>query len=214
MHAAFLLRSTDVALQRTKAELLALDDWELAGTATHWREALERLPLLQPDVLVSDVRLGDTAVSRLLGALNARGLRFPTVVLVGNVDEPLLLEAIWHGALGYRAESGERVTLKSALQSLLDGCARLSPAQTRGLMDQIGLRRLPAVQAAARNVAQDPSPAGRWVSTAQLALLSLLAHGWLTREIAAAWQLEVLAVEQRVGQLLRMLQQQFLLQTA
>jgi hypothetical protein len=36
-------------------------------------------------------------------------------------------------------------------------------------------------------------------------LLSLLAHGWLPREIAGAWALEVAEVERRVGQLLRLL---------
>jgi DNA-binding NarL/FixJ family response regulator len=208
MYAAFLLRSTDAALQRTKDQVLALPDWELAGGATQWHEALERLPLLQPDALVTDLRLGDHSADRLLQALARRGLRVPTLVLVASNEDPLLLKALWQGALGYLAETGPRSNLGHALAALQQGRASLTPAQSRELLAQLGTPRLAVAAAARRELAIDAQAAGPWLSRAQQALLSLLAHGWLPREVGAVWQVAVEDVERRVAQLLRVLQQQ------
>jgi two-component system response regulator DevR len=208
MYAAFLLRSTDAALQRTKDQVLALPDWELAGGATQWHEALERLPLLQPDALVTDLRLGDHSADRLLQALAKRGLRVPTLVLVASNEDPLLLKALWQGAQGYLAETGPRSNLGQALAALQQGRASLTPAQSRELLSQLGTPRLAVAAAARRELSIDAQSAGPWLSRAQQALLSLLAHGWLPREVGAAWQLAAEDVERRVAQLLRVLQQQ------
>lgn len=208
MHAAFLLRSTEAALQRTKADLLALPDWELAGTATHIHDALERLPLLQPDVLVTDLRLGEATADRLLQTLGQRGLRIDTVVIVGSDEDPLLMRALWQGAQGFLAEAGARCSLATALAALRQGRATLTPSQCRAFLAELGAPRMAVAAAACREAACDPSAAGPWLSRAQQALLSLLAHGWLPREVGLAWQIAVDEVERRVAQMLRVLQQQ------
>ncbi|MFO1252709.1 MAG: hypothetical protein U1E77_16605 [Inhella sp.] len=206
MRSVFLLRHSDSPLQLSKAELLADMEWELAGHAQRWREARERIPLLQPDVLVTDLRVLDGAVPRLIQQL--RGRRIRTLVLVPGADEPLLIDALLAGARGYHVEGPKGGGLLNALEDLMEGRMRLSPALARQLLERLGAPRLTPSVACLRSLALDPKPAtgSGVISQAQQALLSLLAHGWLAVEIARAWWLEVAEVERRTAQVLRLAQ--------
>lgn len=206
MRSVFLLRHSDSPLQRSKAELLQDMQWELAGHAQRWREARERIPLLQPDVLVSDLRVLDGAVPRLIQQL--RGQRILTLVLVPGADEPLLIDALLAGARSYQVEGAKGGGLLGALEALVDGRMRLSPALARQLLERLDAPRLAPSLAGLRSLALDPRPApgAGCISQAQQALLSLIAHGWLATEIARAWWLDVAEVERRTAQVLRLAQ--------
>lgn len=207
MRSVFLLRHSEQPLQMSKSELLADMDWELAGHAQRWRDARDMLPLLHPDVLVTDLRVVDGAVTRLIQHVRHRRMRI--LVLVPGVDEPLLLEALLSGAQGYHLDSPKGGGLIHALENLVEGRTRLSPALARQLLQRTGTPRLSASTASLRSAALDPGPTGllRVLSVAQQALLSLLSHGWLPTEIALAWQFEVSEIERRTSQALRLAQQ-------
>lgn len=207
MPSAFLLRASEPALQRSKAELLACEGWELAGTAQRGRDALERLPLLQPDLLLADQRLLDGPLIRLLLPL-AKLRQRPTVLIWSSLpDDPRLFDSLMLGVRGFLPETGEPRRLRTVLQAALEERYELNPGLARELLRRFATPRLAPQTASAQDKACDPSAAGllRLLSVAQQALLSLLAHGWLPREIAGAWALEVAEVERRVGQLLRLL---------
>lgn len=207
MRSVFLLRHSDQPLQMSKTELLADMDWELAGHAQRWREARDLLPLLHPDVLVTDLRVLDGAVTRLIQQMRHRKMR--VLLLVGGVDEPLLLDALLSGAHGYHLDSPKGGGLIAALEDVVEGRARLSPALARQLLQRTGTARLSATAASLRSMALDASSTGllRTLSVAHQALLSLLSHGWLQTEIALAWQVEVAEIERRTAQALRLAQQ-------
>jgi two-component system, NarL family, response regulator DevR len=191
-------------MQRSKAELLALNGWELAGTASRCSEAMARLPLLQPDLLLADSKLSDGSLDRLIPMLGPR--RPPFLVWTGAMDEAAQLRTLLVGALGFLPETNSPLRFQGQLQAALELRCQLTPLQARSLLQRLYTPRLPAAQACSRDNATDAAPAGmaKILSTAQQALLSLLAHGWLTREIAKAWSLDSAEVERRVGQLLRL----------
>ncbi len=213
MRSVFLLRHSEQPLQQSKGELLADLDWELAGHALRWREARERVPLLHPDVVVTDLRVMDGAVTRFIQQLRGRRLR--TLVLVPGADEPLLIDALLAGASGYWVESAKGGGLVSALTALVDDRTQLSPALARQLLERLHIPRLSPSMSSSRLAALDSRAACGYcaLSVAQQALLSLIAHGWLPQEIAGSWQLEVADVERRTAQVLR-LAQRFVPQTA
>lgn len=207
MPSAFLLRASEPALQRSKADLLACDGWELAGTAQRGRDALERLPLLQPDLLLADQRLLDGPLIRLLLQLAKQRQRITVLIWCSLPDDPRLFDSLMLGVRGFLPETGEPRRLATVLQAAFEERHELNPGLARELLRRFATPRLTPELACTRSAASDPSAAGllHLLSVAQQALLSLLAHGWLPREIASAWALEVAEVERRVGQLLRLL---------
>lgn len=202
MPSAFLLRAHWAALHRSKAELLACEGWELAGVAQRETEALPRLPLLQPDLLLGDLRLLSPP---LLNAARTTGL--PVLAWSFGVDEPAQVEALAQGVTGFLLETQSPVRLCAQLNAALQGRHQVEPRLARELLRRMGAARLSPEKAAQPAMAADTGTAGllRLLSVGQQALLSLLAHGYLPREIANAWALEVEEVERRVGHLLRLL---------
>lgn len=207
MPSAFLLRASEPALQRSKAALLGCEGWELAGCARQGRDALERLPLLQPDLLLADQRLLDGPLLRFLRALDQRGQHLPVLVWCSLPDDPQWVEGLRLGLRGFLPETGSARDLYPLLQAAQEERHALNPSLARELLRRLHTPRLAAQTASLQVMASDPNGAGllRLLSVAQQALLSLLAHGWLPREIARAWSMEVADVERRVGQLLRLL---------
>jgi DNA-binding NarL/FixJ family response regulator len=207
MPSAFLLRAHPDALQKSKSALMGCEGWELAGTAQHGREALERIPLLQPDLLLADQRLLDGPLERLLVRLTEVHANVPVLVWTAQPDDPALFNSLLLGVRGFLPECGAPQPLKPVLDAALQGRHPLSPGLARELLRQLKAPRLQPQAAALPDMASDAHGAGllRLISVAQQALLSLLAHGYLPREIAKAWRLEVEEVERRVGQVLRLL---------
>ena len=207
MPSAFLLRSRPMALQRSKTALLSCEGWELAGTAQRGREALERIPLLQPDLLLADERLLDGPLLRLLAHLEERQLQIPVLMWTQQTDSRALYNSLLHGVRDFLPEASQQHPLAPLLEATLQGRHRLNPSLARELLCRLGAPRLSPEQAASPAMASNAQGAGwrRLLSGAQQALLSLLAHGYLPREIAQAWRMEAEDVERRVGQLLRLL---------
>lgn len=202
MPSAFLLRAHCVALQRSKAELLACEGWELAGVAQRETDALARLTLLQPDLLLADLRLLNAPILKA-----ARDARLPVLAWSYGTDEPAQVDALAHGVTGFLLEAQSPVRLCAQMNAALQGRHQVEPRLARELLRRLGAARLPPEQAALPAMAAHTGGAGllRLLSVAQQALLSLLAHGYLPREIANAWALEVEEIERRVGHLLRLL---------
>lgn len=207
MPSAFLLRASEPALQRSKAALFGCEGWELAGVSQRCAEAIERLPLLQPDLLLADQRLADGPLIRLLVQLAERRQRLPVLIWCSLPDDPRLFDSLLLGVRGFLPEPGDRRPLAALLQATLEERHELNPSLARELLRRLNTPRLAPQTACERAMAANANGAGllRVLSIAQQALLSLLAHGWLPREIAGAWALEVAEVERRVGQLLRLL---------
>jgi len=112
-----------------------LDDIEVVGAAGSGEEALRRTPVLRPDVVLMDINMpGMGGVEATRALLEAH----PTIavcMLTVSEQERDLFAAVRAGARGYLAKSVELTMLSSAIRTLSEGGALVSPHLARDLLD-------------------------------------------------------------------------------
>ena len=80
--------------------LLESDDLGVAGESGSAREALRRIPALRPDLAILDVDLPDGSGAEVCRALAAAGSTTRCVLMTGEAEEAVLIDAILAGAWG------------------------------------------------------------------------------------------------------------------
>ncbi|BFV58008.1 response regulator transcription factor [Kitasatospora sp. CMC57] len=126
----FLLDDHEV-VRRGVHELLSIeDDIEVVGEAGTAAEALARIPAVQPDVAVLDIRLPDgngVEVCREVRSLNP-GIK--CLMLTSFSDDEALFDAIMAGASGYVLKAIRGTDLLSAVRDVAAGKSLLDPVAT------------------------------------------------------------------------------------
>jgi DNA-binding NarL/FixJ family response regulator len=141
-------------------------DFQVLGEASNGREAVERAEILQPDVVLMDLRMpGGDGVSAIK-AIADRGLRARILVLTTYDTDADVLPAIEAGATGYLLKDTPRDELFRAVHAAARGTAVLSPAVATRLLGEV--RR----------------PVKEVVSARELEVLQLIARGATNREAA------------------------------
>jgi DNA-binding NarL/FixJ family response regulator len=113
----------------------AADDIEVVGEAATGREAIEQAELLQPDVVLLDIRMpvmdGVKAAERLTD-------RFHVMMLTYSDDEPMVAGAIRAGAHGYLVHGRfEPDELTRAVRDLAAGKRIVSPSVAPVIFDLV-----------------------------------------------------------------------------
>ena len=80
--------------------LLESDGLRVAGESGSAREALRRIPALRPDLAILDVDLTDGSGAEVCRALAAAGSTTRCVLMTGEAEEAVLIDAILAGAWG------------------------------------------------------------------------------------------------------------------
>ena len=116
----------------------AADDIEVVGEAATGREAIDQAELLQPDVVLLDIRMpvmdGVKAAERLSGQCKV-------MMLTYSDDEPMVAGAIRAGAHGYLVHGRfEPDELTRAVRDLADGKRIVSPSVAPVIFDLIVAR--------------------------------------------------------------------------
>ena len=155
-----------------------------------------------PDIVACDLRLNDGHAMLVAHELGQLPVRPQLLLLSPNVDDLQLFAALCAGANAYHVDVGTGLT--DALTALHQR------APTSALDGPPGAGRLwrraqPVALASQMAAAKDQSAAGRQIDQAARHLLSLLSHGLLTSEVAQAWQLTQVDVEQRIWRIVRLL---------
>ena len=201
MPSVFLLRRCQPSLHKSRAALAGMPtDWRLCGSGERVREAVEPITLKRPQIVACDLRLLDGHACRLALQMREWPQRPQLLLLTPTTDDPQLFEALRAGASGYCIDSGNGQGLVTGLRQLAGGRAAMTPLIARQILDLSGLGRSALAQAQAPQAAQDLSAARGGLSRAAQHLLSLLAHGLLSQEISACWQLPLAEIERRLGQ--------------
>jgi two-component system NarL family response regulator len=114
--------------------LSRLDDIDVVGAAGSGEEALRRTPVLRPDVVLMDISMpgmgGVEATRRLLEAAPTCAV----CVLTVSEQEKDLFAAVRAGARGFLVKSVELDVLATAIRTLADGGALVSPHLARDLL--------------------------------------------------------------------------------
>jgi DNA-binding NarL/FixJ family response regulator len=205
MPAVYLLRLSEPALHRTRAQLLRADGVELAGSSPVLADALEELAVIAPDIVATDLRLADSHAMRVAHELGRLAVRPQLLLLTPTADDLQLFAALCAGANAYHVDDGSGAGLVEALLRLHDRRAMLSPQLARQALAAFGIERSPLAVARQAPAALDATPAGRQIDQASRHLLTLLAQGLLLAEIATLWKLEAAEIERRIWRLVRLL---------
>ncbi len=141
-------------------------DFEVVGEAQNGKEAVAFVGELKPDVVLMDLRMpemdGVTAIEHIKSS-------YPDVhilVLTTYESDADILRAIETGATGYLLKDTPREELFGAIRTVAQGQSPLAPGVAARLMQRV----------------RDPAEEG--LSTREIEVLELVAHGTSNKEIA------------------------------
>ena len=152
-------------------------------------QALARIPALQPDVAVLDVRLPDGNGIELCRELLSRLPNLRCLMLTSFTSDEAMLDAILAGASGYVVKDIKGMELAKAIKEVGAG---------RSLLDN---RAAAALMAKLRGAAEHSDPLSG-LSDQERVLLDLLGEGLTNKQIAARMFLAEKTVKNYVSRLL------------
>jgi DNA-binding NarL/FixJ family response regulator len=157
--------------------LRAEPDFEVVGEAADGLDAIAQAPVLQPNVVVMDVRMprlsGLEATRQILGTLPQTKI----LMLSMSEEEDAVFEAVRNGAQGYLLKTASPDELFEALRGIVRGEAPLSGGLAVKLLREFTrLAREPEV----------PAPPRTALSQREKEVLALVADGKSNKEIATA----------------------------
>ncbi|HEY4336200.1 MAG TPA: response regulator transcription factor [Puia sp.] len=162
--------------------ILMADGYVLAGSFADAEEALTKIPLIKPDVVLMDINLGDGENGidcvRQLKPLHP-GILF-MMCTVYEEDEKIF-EALTAGANGYILKKTAPGKLLEAIRELHEGGAPMSSQIARKVVNAFQFRTTASDAASTGNQGKAISI----LSNRENEILELLARGLLYKEIAA-----------------------------
>jgi DNA-binding NarL/FixJ family response regulator len=166
------------------------DGFEVVAECGDGREAVERLPAVQPDVVLMDIRmprLDGVAATEQLRAIGRVG---PVLVLTTFGEDEVLWGAIEAGAAGFVLKDSSAEDLIAAVRAVAGGGAWFDPGVAPRVLDRY--RRV--VAPATRDTARLDRLTDR-----EHDVLRLMARGATNAEIAASLYVAEATVKTHVG---------------
>ena len=193
MISVLIVDDQDLVREGLRMLLEAEPDLTVAGEAADGSQALAQARLLDPDVILMDVRMpkmnGIEATARLVqGGCRARILMLTTF----NLDE-YVYQALKAGASGFLLKHASRDQLTGGVRAVAAGETLLAPAITRRLIEDFCNGPAPGTPAA--------SAAGG-LSERELGVVRLVAQGLSNAEIAARLYLSEATVKSHIARIL------------
>ncbi len=185
----FLVDDHEV-VRRGLIDLLSADpELDVIGEADSVAQALARVPALNPDVAVLDVRLPDGTGIELCRELLSRMPDLRCLMLTSFTSDEAMLDAILAGASGYVVKDIKGMELAQAIKDVGAG---------KSLLDN---RAATALMAKLRSDAERSDPLAG-LTQQERVLLDLLGEGLTNRQIAARMFLAEKTVKNYVSRLL------------
>ena len=193
MISVLIVDDQDLVREGLRMLLEAEPDLAVAGEAGTGGEALAQARLLDPDVILMDVRMpgmnGIEATTRLVQAgCRARILMLTTF----NLDE-YVYHALKAGASGFLLKDASRERLTGAVRAASAGETLLAPAITRRLIEDFCRGPAPGANAAT---------ASGGLSERELGVVQLVAQGLSNAELAARLYLSEATVKSHIARIL------------
>ncbi|MFJ1705354.1 response regulator [Kitasatospora sp. NPDC088346] len=133
----FLLDDHEV-VRRGVHDLLSMEgDIEVVGEAGTAAEALARIPAVQPDVAVLDVRLPDGNGVEVCREVRSLDPAIKCLMLTSFSDDEALFDAIMAGASGYVLKAIRGTDLLSAVRDVAAGKSLLDPVATGRVLERL-----------------------------------------------------------------------------
>lgn len=176
-----------------RALLEKVDRVEVVGEAGDGRQALDLIESLQPDVVLLDLTMPGLGGFDVLKDTSDRFPAVRVIVLTAHEEEEYAFQALRSGAAGYLPKSAASAELSLAIEHVMGGRKYLSPSvEQRATAEPGGEGR------AAQKTLAELTPRQREV-------LTLIAEGYSTKDIANTLDISVKTVESHRLQLMERL---------
>lgn len=185
----FLLDDHEVVRKGLRALLEACEDIAVVGEADTVAEALVRIPAVQPNVAILDVRLPDGSRVEVCREVRSASPDIACVMLTSYADDEALIASIMAGAAGYVLKQVGSLDLLDTIRRAGAGESLLDPALTDRVLER--LREGPKT---------DPRLAS--LTPQERKILDLIAEGYTNRQIAETMFLAEKTVKNYVSNLL------------
>ena len=162
-----------------------------AGTA---REAIEQAGLLQPDVVVLDIRLPGSSGVDACREIKERWPEMRVIILTSFPDDDVLFDAIAAGADGYVLKQVGSDELITALQRVGRGESLLDPSLIQKVFEKIRSARK-----------KERAEAFKHLTSQEMQILGHIAEGLTNSEIGLRLHLSEKTVRNYVSEVLRKL---------
>jgi two-component system response regulator DevR len=185
----FLVDDHELIRRGLRAYLEGEPDMEVVDEAASARDAVGKVPIVKPDLVVLDIRLPDGNGIEVCRELRARCPEAKVIMLTSFADDNALMDSIMAGASGYILKATKQEELLSALRKVAGGQSLIDPAITASVF-----RRL-------RRQAES-SDALEALTAQERRILDLIAEGLTNREIAERMHLAERTVKNYVSHIL------------
>ena len=183
----FIVEDHEV-VRRGIVALLTIDpEFEVVGEAGGVEEALQRFPLIDADVAILDVRLGDGDGVSLCRDLRSQDRDLKCIMLTSFSDDEALFSAIMAGASGYLLKKIKVDELVDSIKRIAAGESLIDAGLTTRLLERL------------RDGADDPLSN---LTEQERKIFDLIVEGRTNREIAAEVYLAEKTVKNYVSRLL------------
>ncbi|MGP3915968.1 response regulator transcription factor [Nonomuraea sp. 10N515B] len=133
----FLVDDHEVVRRGVAALLDSEDDIEVIGEAGTAESAIARIPALQPDVAVLDVRLPDGNGVDVCREVRSRLPGLACLMLTSFADDDALFDAVMAGASGYVLKQIHGSDLVGAVRTVASGQSLLDPQTTAAMLQRL-----------------------------------------------------------------------------
>ena len=198
----FLVDDDPLVREVLKSYLDSAEGITVVATASDGTEALERIPELDVDVVLSDVYMQHMGGAELLRNLDARGAA-PAFLAISSLDnDTAMLDILDHGGRGYILKSQPREEIILSVRQAVAGGTVISPAAMNKLLPHLSQREPQAPQSdrGARPKTAIDVPSG--VSDTEQKVLELLCDGLSNADIAKQLNYSESTVKKMVSKLL------------
>ena len=113
------------------------DDLEVVGEAGSAREAIEKVPQLEPNVVLMDVRMEEMNGIEACRLITSAHPAVDVLMLTSFGEEEAVMSAILAGASGYLLKNVGRSDLIKAIRSVAEGQNLLDPSVTKKVLDRL-----------------------------------------------------------------------------
>ena len=176
-----LVDDHDVVRTGLKALLSVEEDMDVIAEATNGAEAIDKIPEVNPDVIVMDITMPTMDGMEATRQISKKFPDSKVLSLTVHEDKQYFFEMLSAGAKGYITKQAASEELVSAIRSVAAGNVYLQPALARWLLDDYKRVYKGGVPGSAQ---QDQSADLEVLSDRERGVLELVAEGLTTPEIA------------------------------
>jgi len=163
---------------------------EVVGEAGDGRDALELIEKLRPDVVLLDLAMPQLSGFEVLKATSRKFPQVHVIVLTVHDEEEYAFQALRAGAAGYLPKSAASAELRLAIEHVISGKKYLSPTVEQRATFELG-----------RNTPEGPASLSERTPRHR-EVLTLIAEGHSTKDIARTLNISVKTVETHRAQLM------------